>query len=507
MSATTTAPVRTHVDHDPLRDLELLIRSRYGLIVVDTPEEDRAETLLRLVADHLSMPFFLWSRSRGLRRDGATGPVYGTTDAMQALAHIASTHLDALFYLSGFESMLANEAIADRMREIATEYSGRAGAIVLTGSGLQLPEPLRRLSATVTLPPPDPDEYTRLLDGIVRDLRTRMNVRVELTEAATARLLANLRGLTLLEAEKVLTKAIVEDNRLTDADVAHVMQYKKEIVEREGVLEYYPAEESMAQVADLAGLKEWLRKRTHIITSPEKAVSFGLTFPKGVLLVGVPGCGKSLCAKAVAMEWGLPLLKLDPGRLYNKYIGESEKNFARAMATAERLAPCVLFIDELEKAFSSGDGEDGGVSQRVLGTFLSWLQDRKSEVFTVATANDVSRLPPEFLRKGRFDEVFFVDLPDADARRVILEIHLSKRGHDPTRFDASAITHAADGFSGAEIEQAIVSALYTAFADQSALTTAHLLHEIAKTRPLSIVMAERVHAVRAWAHGRTVRAN
>jgi len=506
-TATTSSPALPRTGQDPLRDLELLIRSRYGLIVVDTVEDERAETLLRLVADRLSMPLFLWSRSKGLRRDGAAGPVYGTADALQALAHIAGTHVDALFYMAAFEPLLANDAVAERLREIATEYAGRAGAIVLTGAGLQLPEPLRRLSATVTLPPPEPAEYRRMLDGIVRDLRKRMNVNVELSEAATARLLANLRGLTMLEAEKILTKAIVEDNRLTDADVAHVMTYKKEIVEREGVLEYYPVEETMAQVADLAGLKDWLRKRAHIITSPEEAAGFGLTFPKGVLLVGVPGCGKSLCAKAVAMEWGLPLLKLDPGRLYNKYIGESEKNFARAMATAERLAPCVLFIDELEKAFSSGGGEDGGVSQRVLGTFLSWLQDRKSEVFTVATANDVSRLPPEFLRKGRFDEVFFVDLPDTDARRAILDIHLSKRGHDPARFDAVAITAATDGFSGAEIEQAIVSALYTAFAAQSPLTTDVLLREIAATRPLSVVMAERVAAVRAWAEGRTVRAN
>jgi SpoVK/Ycf46/Vps4 family AAA+-type ATPase len=207
------------------------------------------------------------------------------------------------------------------------------------------------------------------------------------------------------------------------------------------------------------------------------------------------------------MEWGLPLLKLDPGNLYNKYIGESEKNFKRAMDTAERLAPCVLFIDELEKAFASGGSEDGGLSQRVLGTFLSWLQDRRSEVFTVATANDVSRLPPEFLRKGRFDEVFFVDLPDADARRAITEIHLRRRGHEPAQHDVDAIVIATDGFSGAEIEQAIVSALYTAFADHGALTTEILISEIRATRPLSVVMAERVHAIRSWAEGRTVRAN
>jgi SpoVK/Ycf46/Vps4 family AAA+-type ATPase len=207
------------------------------------------------------------------------------------------------------------------------------------------------------------------------------------------------------------------------------------------------------------------------------------------------------------MEWSLPLLKLDPGNLYNKYIGESEKNFKRAMDTAERLAPCVLFIDELEKAFASGGSEDGGVSQRVLGTFLAWLQDRKSDVFTVATANDVTRLPPEFLRKGRFDEVFFVDLPDAPARHAIFEIHLSRRGHDAAHHDLDSLVTATDGFSGAEIEQVIVSALYTAFADHDTLTTDILLAEVRATRPLSVVMAERVQSLRAWARGRTVRAN
>lgn len=497
---------RSH-KHDPLKDLELLIRSRYGLIIMDSAELARVETITRLVADRLGIPLFTWSRSKGLLRDGAAGPIYGTTDAAQALGHIDASRFDALYLLEGFDTLLGNAAIADRLREVATACGPRAGAIVIAAPGLTLPEPLRQLSATLRLPPPELDEFRNLIEHLVRDLRHRINVKVEISPNAMARLLNNLKGLTLLEAEKILTKAIVEDGRLADHDLAHIIEYKKQIVEREGVLEYYPLEQTMDSVADLAGLKDWLRKRTHIITSPQKAAEFGLEFPKGLLLVGVPGCGKSLCAKAVAMEWGLPLLKLDPGNLYNKYIGESEKNFKRAMDTAERLAPCVLFIDELEKAFASGGSEDGGVSQRVLGTFLSWLQDRRGEVFTVATANDVSKLPPEFLRKGRFDEVFFVDLPDADARRAIVEIHLHSRGHDPAGHDLEAIVSATEGFSGAEIEQVIVSALYTAFADHSGLTTAVLLSEIRSTRPLSVVMAERIQALRAWAKGRTVSAN
>ena len=235
----------------------------------------------------------------------------------------------------------------------------------------------------------------------------------------------------------------------------------------------------MDSVADLRGLKDWLAKRKEIIMKPEKAREFGLSFPKGVLLLGVPGCGKSLCAKAVAMEWGLPLLKLDPSNLYNKYIGESEKNFKRAMKTAEKLSPVILWIDEIEKAFSSVSGDqDAGVSTRIFGTFLSWLQDRNGDVFVVATANDVKKLPPEFLRKGRFDEIFFVDVPDKDSRDAIFKIHLEKRGKDISNFDLTKIVENTDGFSGSEIEQVIVSGLYSAFSNNTELTTEILLNEI-----------------------------
>src|SRR5690606_7113150 len=273
------------------------------------------------------------------------------------------------------------------------------------------------------------------------------------------------------------------------------------------LLEYYPVEESMAEVADLAGLKDWLAKRRAILAHPERAAKFGLAFPNGVLLIGVPGCGKSLCAKAVSMEWGLPLLRLDTAALYNKYIGETEKSFKRAMSVAERVGPVVLGIDEIEKAFAASGEEDGGVSQRVLGSFLSWLQDRKGDVFIVATANDVTRLPPEFLRKGRFDEIFFVDLPDAESRAAIFRIHLQKRAQDPARFDVAALAAAAEGFSGAEIEQAVVSALYTAFSAGTPLTMQLVLEELARTRPLSETMAERIAALRAWARDRTVSAH
>ena len=491
---------------DPLRDVELLVRSRHGLIIINTVEEERATTLLLHLADKMAMPLFVWSRTKGLRRADQDTGIYGTTDPAQALAHLASSHVPAIYHLQSFGSLLNDEAHCERLRTVVQKFSAQDSIVVLTGE-ISLPESLRRYASTVKLPSPSVQDYEKLVEYILRDLSTRMPVRMQMTPEEGRRLLGHLRGLTLIEAEKVLTKAIVEDNLLSAADVAHVVAAKKQIVEQEGVLEYYPLEESMAQVADLAGLKAWLAKRKNIITEPQRAAEFGLSFPKGVLLVGVPGCGKSLCAKAVATEWGLPLLKLDSGALYNKFIGETEKNFRRAMHTAERIAPVILWIDELEKAFASGGSEDGGVSQRVLGTFLSWMQERDGDVFIVATANDVSRLPAEFLRKGRFDEIFFVDLPDAEARRAIFEIHLRKRGKDPATLPLAELVQATDQYSGAEIEQVIVAALYTVFAEQKSLDGAALLAEIRATRPLAHTMAERVTALREWARERTVGAN
>jgi hypothetical protein len=492
---------------DPTRDIELLVRSRHGLIVIESEDDERVATLLRLAADRLGTHLFTWSRARGLRRDGAASPVYGTEDFLQLCSHVAGAAIPALYLLRGAAPLLQDDVRAERLADAAAASVDAGGAVVLIGESVPLPATLRRRAARVELPVPDVREYKALVERILRDLAPRINVRIERQPAEAQALFNGLRGLTLMEAEKVLTRAIVEDGVLAAEDIRHVVAAKKQIVEREGVLEFHPVEHGLDDVADLAGLKAWLAKRRNIVRDPKRATEFGLSFPKGILLIGVPGCGKSLCARAVAADWQLPLLRLDPGSLYNKYIGESESNFRRACATAERLSPVVLFIDEIEKAFAVGGSEDGGVSQRVLGAFLSWLQDRRGDVFTVATANDVSKLPPEFLRKGRFDEIFFVDLPNAEARRAIAEIHLRRRNRQPAGFDLAAFVAATDGFSGAEIEQVIVSALYTAFARDVRLDDGLLLNEASATRPLSHTMAERIAALRNWASDRTVSAN
>ena len=505
---------------DPLKDLELLVQSRYGVIYLDTVEEDRAAVLLEHLADRLKLAFFTWSCTKGLCRKGAAaeqavpaqgGPgidaVYGSTAPGAALQFVEQTHCPAIYHFAGLGQFLDDKIVAARLKDAAEQFSGTAGAVVITGTGVALPESVAALSAVLKLAPPGEEDYRSLAQRILRDLNARAKISVTLSAEDFERLLSNLRGLTLLEAEKILTKTVLEDGGLGSDGVRQVMQAKKAIVDREGLLEYYPVEENLSDIAGLAGLKDWLRKRKEIIAEPAKAASFGLTFPRGILLLGVQGCGKSLCAKAVAQEWALPLLKMDPSNLYNKYIGESERNFTRAVALASQMAPVVLWIDEIEKAFSqSGGEEDGGVSQRILGTFLSWLQDRNGDVFVTATANDISKLPPEFIRKGRFDEIFFVDLPDAAERKGIFEVHLKKRGRDPAGFDLAALVAASAGFSGAEIEQAVVSGLYTAFSQKAALSTPVLLSEIALTHPLYQTMREKIEDLRQWAKGRAVSA-
>jgi hypothetical protein len=492
----------------PLHDLELLLRSHYGLIFLRTIEEDRAASLLRHVADAGGLPFFSWTRSQGIVREGASGgAIYDTKELNKALRHVAAAPIDALYHFLGLGAdALKDDLTASTLRDAARALEQRVGGMVITGE-VEAPRVVEGMAADLSLPGPTDHELKVLLARVVLDLHKRSPVDVDLSEEEKGALLRHLRGLTLLEASKILTKAILADGKLSADDVKHIVSAKKEVIEREGLLEYYPTELALAAVADLATLKDWLAKRKGAVLQPGRAASFGLEFPKGMLLLGVPGCGKSLSAKAVASEWGLPLLKLDPSNLYNKYVGESERNFKRAMQAAERMAPVVLWIDELEKAFGAGGSEDGGVSQRILGTFLSWLQDRRGDVFVVATANDVTRLPPEFLRKGRFDEIFFVDLPDGGTRREVFRIHLSSRNQDPETFDLDELAVATAGFSGAEIEGAVVAALYSAFAANATLTTASVLDEVRRTRPLSVTRAEEISALRAWARERTVSAN
>ncbi len=492
---------------DPVSELQLLIRSRYSLIRIAGAEAPRIEDAVEQLAAAMELPLFTWTSSKGLRRSGMRNAIYDTARPEMALAHVEAARMPALYHFEGLGHALDDPATAARLRDAARLYTDMRGAILLSAIDGDFPDALRDLVSTFELPAPAAAEYGELLDRVVRELADRIPVRMELSGEERSRLIANLNGLTLLDAERILTRAILEDGRLSASDLELVVKAKREMVERDGLLEYFAPERSLAEVIGIDGLKGWLAERRSILAEPERAAAFGLTFPRGILLLGVPGCGKSLCAKAVARDWALPLLRLDTGALYDKYVGETEKHFRTALATADRLAPVVLWIDEVEKAFAASAGsEDGGLSTRVLGGFLSWMQERKSRVFVVATANDIQRLPPELLRKGRFDEIFFVDLPDEMARRRLFALYLRKRGQPVEKFDVDALAAASGGFSGAEIEQAVVSALYGAFSSHGDLSTDALLHELSRTRPLSRTMGEKLDALRVWARERTVSA-
>jgi hypothetical protein len=492
-----------------LGELELLIRAHYALIVVETVEPERAEELVRQAASSLNLHYYYWTRSRGVRRGNQAGDAYfeDTADPAKALQY-AQQDSAGIYLFRDLTAFLEDPVVVSHLLDVIGMFEARRGALVLLGTHVKLPDSLRPSATFFKLPAPSYDDYRIVVERMIREHSARMKVTVELTPQERTRLIQNLQGLTLKEAEKIVTRQIVEDGSLRSKDIEGVITAKRQAVQQDGLLEFYPAEHGMSQVAGLKGLKDWLVKRRTVVTDAERAISFGLRFPKGILLLGVPGCGKSMCAKAVATEWGLPLLKLDPANLYDKYIGDSEKNFKRALHTAERMAPVILWIDELEKAFAQGGEEaDGGVSRRVFGSFLGWLQERRGDVFVVATSNDVSKLPPEFIRKGRFDEVFFVDLPTTEVRSSIFDIHLKRRSQKPADFDLELLSKASDGFSGAEIEESVVAGLFSAFSANTPLNTQLLLAEIEKTRPLARTMTEKINQLRSWAQHRTVMAD
>ncbi len=492
---------------DILKDIELLILSRYPIIAVETYEEERVSEALQHISEKLSIPFFIWTVTEGLKRNGMGKEIYDTLHPLKALNNLAAIEGDGIYFLKDLYRYLGETEVVRKLRDIARPLSKARRAVVLSAPQIDLPVELEKLAAFIRLDLPTMEELTLLAKRVIADLSRQHQIQVELAPEEFDRLVEDLKGLTLFEAERLLNRAVLDDLALTRKDLDLIVEIKKELLQKDGVLEYVASAEKMSQVGGLQTLKEWLQKRARAWT-PE-AKKFGLDSPKGIILLGVQGCGKSMAAKAVAREWGLPLLKMESGRIYDKYIGESDKNLERALKMSERMAPCVLMIDEIEKGFAYvGSSEaDAGLSRRIFGRLLGWLQDRNAPVFVVTTCNQVSQLPPELMRKGRFDEIFFIDLPDAQERKEIFTIHLRKRKRDPAKFDLDALAAASDGFSGAEIEQAVVSALYTAFSRGRDLDTQLLVEELAPTRPISVTRKEEIDDLRQWAHGRAVMAS
>jgi ATP-dependent 26S proteasome regulatory subunit len=394
------------------------------------------------------------------------------------------------------------------LKDIALHLKNSFKTIILISPVMEIPPELDKEITVINFPQPTKDDLGAMLDKIITEVRDHKQIRIDLDGDGRERLLQAAMGLTLGEAENVFAKIIVQNQRLGADHVNEVFAEKQQIIRKSGLLEYYSAEEDFSNVGGLGVLKDWLHKRAVAFT--DEARQFGLPAPKGILLLGVQGCGKSLCAKAVSRLWQLPLLRFDMGRMFGSLVGSSEENVRRAIAVAESVAPAVLWVDEIDKAFvgsQSSGATDGGTTARVFGTFLTWLSEKKAPVFVVTTANDVSQLPPELLRKGRLDEIFYVDLPSDEERTDIFRIHLAKRGRDPEQFELTALVEASKHFSGAEIEEAIISALYDAFYERKELNSAHVLSALAQTVPLAKTMAEKISSLRRWAIGRTRNAS
>jgi ATP-dependent 26S proteasome regulatory subunit len=492
-------------------ELRLLIDSRSPIITVETSEEERLAHLLLAVATELCVPFFAWSVTAGLSR-GTGSPIYNSAQPEQALANIAEIPGDAIFLLKDFSRYCENDRISRLLRDLADKFRAACRSIVISGPSIQLPPELQCDASRFQFGLPSAIDLlpivNQALAEIGRDRATAVPASLISDAAAISTQLArNLVGLTEEESTRTLRRCLLSRGATSASLAAAVLDAKHDALSTDGLLEPVTQTTSFADVAGLKTLRMWIEKRGSALT-PE-GQKFGLVAPKGILISGVQGCGKSLVARAIAGEWGVELARLDAGSLYDKYVGESEKRLHRALDLAQKLAPMVLWIDELEKGFasagSSGDA-DAGLSHRLVAALLTWMQDREGGVFLAATSNNITALPPEMLRKGRFDEIFFVDLPDAPSRAALFALHLKKRGRDASTFDLARLAAATDGFSGAEIEQSIIAALYSAFDQKQQLSTEILLAEIAATRPLSVTRAEDIAAIRAWAKSRAVPA-
>lgn len=490
---------------DAVGELRLLLLSRHRLIVARADDETRFMGYLREAATESGLPVWTWSATGGLARDGSP-PQVNTRLAAGAIAFVAQVVQPSVFVLHDVEDALEDPTTVRAVKERVLEATA-AQTLVLTGATIEVPDELRGLALLWTLEPPSRAEIERLVSETMEELRARGLARVDLSSVETRELEESLRGVSLPEAQRLILRSALEDGRLDDADLPALREAKAELLAEDGILTLLPTEErGLDLVGGLDRLKEWLAVRGRGFSAEAK--EYGLDAPRGVLLIGVPGCGKSLVAKTLARSWGMPLVAFDPSAIFRSFVGESESRLRRALETLGSMAPVVVWIDEIERGFAaSGAARDGGVSQRVLGRFLNWLQERHGDVFLVATCNDVDGLPPELLRRGRFDETFFVDLPTSGEREAVIRLHLGRRHRSPGDFDVPWLAARTVGFSGAELEGIVVGALYRAFAEGRELADQDLTEEAEQTVPLSRTRAEEIEALRAWSRGRSVPAS
>ena len=520
---------------DPLARLKVLLDSSTPIVVVETVEEVRTVRLVRAACASLSLAAFEWTIASGLVRCGgdvgeivpesrnsisAHGPaaqealansnaIYNSQDPAQMLANLEAISLGAAFILKDLHRHMDEPVVVRRLRDVGQKFSENRRTIILTAPKIEIPPELRGLVEFLELPLPDRQRLRQIIDEVVVRISKDHTLQRKLDAKGYEGVVESLRGLTEEEAERAVSQALVARYALCPEIAGDVIETKKSLLRRSEMLEFVEASETFSSVGGMDNLKRWLAQRRG--SWEDSAREFGLEPPHGVIILGVQGCGKSLCARTVAGEWNLPLVKFDTAAIYDKYIGETEKRIRKVFAVAEGLAPCILWIDELEKIFAGSGPDsasvDAGVSSRLLASFLSWMQDRKAPVFVAATCNNVTALPPELIRKGRFDELFFVDLPSQAERKQILAIQLAKRKRNPAEFELDRIAAAAKGYSGAEIDAAVQTGLYAAFSEKKALTTQLLLDALAQTVPLSTTRAEEIEGLREWARTRAVPAS
>jgi ATP-dependent 26S proteasome regulatory subunit len=487
-------------------ELNILIQAQYPLIYLITSEEERAQEAISNMApiqiEQEQRRVFVWTVTHGIVEYGNNNRQtvqHNTVSPEAALEWTLRQRESGIYIFKDLHPYLDSPPVTRWLRDAIASFKGTDKIIILMSPFLQIPIELEKDVIVLDFPLPKVHELDQVLN---KELRKGKNKRLK--SEAKEKLLRAALGLTKDEAEKVYRKARVKSGCLTEEEVDIVLSEKKQLIRRNGILDYLEEDETINAVGGLDELKHWLKQRSDAFT--EKAREYGLPQPKGMLILGVPGCGKSLIAKTTSRLWGLPILRLDMGRIYDgSMVGKSEANLRNALKTAESISPVILFIDELDKAFAGSSGSadsDGGTSSRIFGSFLTWMQEKESPVFVMATANRIEKLPGEFLRKGRFDEIFFVDLPTPREREAIFNIHLSKRRSDTSRFDLDQLAKVSDGFSGAEIEQAIVAAMYEAFAQDREFTQLDIIAAVKSTLPLSRTMTEQVTALRDWARQR-----
>ena len=492
-----------------LHEIDVLIRARYPILYLLTHEEARIEALLLDIAKKQSKKLYTWTATAGLiefNENSGLAPPAGRagehTDPNELLSHIQTTSSVALYVLKDFHTYLEDPQIVRRLRDIAHDLKATYKNVLIVSPRLNLPVELEKDICLIDIPLPDPPELLDLLKSVCATVMRKNKTAVNLSGEDANAIVRAAQGLTLTEAENVFAKAVVNDAVMDRRDVDLILKEKQQMIRKSGILDFYPSDSSLDEIGGLKNLKHWLIVRGKAFS--QQASKFGLPTPKGVLLLGAPGCGKSLTAKAISRAWQMPLLRLDFGRIFSGLVGSSEENMRRALKVAEGVAPAVMWIDEIEKGLAGGasGSSDGGTAARVFGTFLTWMQEKNAKVFVVATANRIDLLPPELMRRGRFDEIFFTDLPDEVARKEILAIHLRKKNRPPEKFELDAIVHQTAGFSGAEIEHSVIEGLFAAFHENRELLASDIVKAAKETVPLSVTYAEELKRLREWARNR-----